>query len=59
MRNFHIIRFCSRFMLTTNSERTVGFWKTQIRVFLTLNRKLTNVNLGKYDTSVLEDKHDK
>lgn len=59
MRNFHIIRFCSRFMLTTNSKGTVWFWKTKIRIFLTLNRKLTNVKLGKYDTGVSQDKNDK
>lgn len=45
-------------MLTTNSKGTVWFWKTQISIFLTLNRKLTNTNLGKYDIGVLGDKND-
>lgn len=58
MRNSHKMRFCSRFMLTTNSKGTVWFWKTQISIFLTLNRKLTNTNLGKYDIGVLGDKND-
>lgn len=57
MRNFHIIRFCSRFMLATNTKETVWFWKTQISI-ISLNRKMTNVNVGKCVIGVLGDKND-
>lgn len=58
MRNFHMIRFCSRFMLTTNRKGILYFQKTQISILLTLNKKLTNINLGKYGREILEYKND-
>ena len=58
MRNFHIIRFCSRFMLITNRKGILSFQKTHISILLTLNKKLTNVNLGKYGIKILEYKND-
>lgn len=58
MRNFHIRRFCSRFMLTASRKGILSFQKTQISILLTLNKKLTNVNLGKYGREILEYKND-
>ena len=58
MRNFHIIRFCSRFMLRRSRKGILSFQKTQISILLTLNKKLTNVNLGKYGREILEYKND-
>lgn len=53
-----MIRFCSRFMLTTNTKGILYFQKTQISILLTLNKKLTNINLGKYGREILEYKND-
>lgn len=53
----HVIRFCSGFMLTTNSKGIVSFRKTQRSIFFTLNKKLTNVNLGDNGRDVFGDKN--
>ena len=40
-----------------NRKGILSFQKTHISI-LTLNKKLTNVNLGKYGIKILEDKND-
>lgn len=45
-------------MLITNRKGILSFQKTHISILLTLNKKLTNVNLGKYGIKILEYKND-
>ena len=45
-------------MLRRSRKGILSFQKTQISILLTLNKKLTNVNLGKYGREILEYKND-